>query len=182
MRLFLVGCVSLALLGCSHNDPAPVTPQPQAGAPSNQAPAPSRLADMKTEVCACKDMACTENVEKKWIAKLDNRPPTDDDKRVMAEMSACVSQLATKDVEDFHTGVDACDEVIAAYERYFECDAFKAAGDAAMQAARDGLDAMKQGWASLRDAPQASKDAAATGCNQALDGLRQGAKAMGCTL
>jgi hypothetical protein len=93
MRELIIACVAL---GCAHHDPAaPVPPQPQP--PSNQAPAPSRLADTRTEVCACKDMACTEDVEEKWIARLDNRPPTDDDKRVMAEMSACVSQLATTD-------------------------------------------------------------------------------------
>ena len=80
------------------------------------------------------------------------------------------------------TGVKECDDVIAAYQKYFECDKLKAAGDAAMKAQHDALDAMKQGWAQLKDAPQASKDAAATGCKQALDGMKKGAEAMGCKL
>ncbi len=80
------------------------------------------------------------------------------------------------------TGVKECDEVIAAYTKYFDCDKLKAAGDAAIKAQHDALDAMQKGWGDLKSAPQATKDAMATGCKQALDGLKQGAKAMGCEI
>ena len=80
------------------------------------------------------------------------------------------------------TGVKECDDVIATYAKYFDCDKLKAAGDAAIKAQHDALDAMKNGWGDLKNAPQATKDAMATGCKQALDGLKQGAKAMGCEL
>ncbi len=94
------------------------------------------------------------------------------------------STVATTTVatSGFQTGVQACDDLIAAYEAYMDCDKFKAVGPAAVNAAHDALDAMKQGGEQLRSAPQIAKDAAAAGCRQALDGLRQGALAIGCPL
>jgi hypothetical protein len=55
---------------------------------------------------------------------------------------------------------------------------------AARDAAKQGVEASKQGWAALNSAnvPEASKLAAASGCKQGEDALMQGAKALGCTL
>jgi len=80
------------------------------------------------------------------------------------------------------TGVAACDQLEALYVKWFDCDKVKQAGSAAIAAARDGFDAMKQGWAQLKDAPQAAKDAAQQGCTQGADALEQSARAMGCQL
>jgi hypothetical protein len=80
------------------------------------------------------------------------------------------------------TGVAACDELLGRYERYFECDKFKQSGSAAVAATRDGVTAMKQGFAQLTDAPAAAKDAAREGCTQAIDALTRSARAMGCAL
>ncbi len=75
------------------------------------------------------------------------------------------------------TGVKECDDLMAAYEKLFKCDKMPAA---AKDAQKQGFEAMKSGWAQLKDAPQASKDAAATGCKASMDGIAQSAKAMGC--
>ena len=83
---------------------------------------------------------------------------------------------------DADTGVKECDEVVATYAKYFDCDKFKAGGEAAVKAGHDSLEAMKKGWGDLKSAPQAQKDAMATGCKSALDGLKTSAKAMGCDL
>ncbi len=68
-----------AILGCSHGEPANT---PQSALPSNQAPQPVQqtptpqpetlsISDMANEVCACKDMDCAQEVQKKWAEKAE---------------------------------------------------------------------------------------------------------------
>jgi hypothetical protein len=178
---------------------------------------------MAKEVCACKDMACAQDVQKKWADKMgadkgagDVKEPSEEDKKAIKDMTDCMTKLAMagaggdmkaddkkadegkkmdegakkdeaagggdKMAAGEATGIKECDDLMAAYAKYFECDKFKAAGEAVTKAAHDGFDAMKKGWANLKDAPQAAKDAAVTGCKQGMDAVNQAAKAMGCSL
>jgi hypothetical protein len=79
------------------------------------------------------------------------------------------------------TGVPECDEYVAAIEKFTTCDKVP---QAARDAQKQSLDAMKQGWASLSDpaVPAEAKKAAADGCKTAVDALKQAATASGCTL
>jgi len=77
------------------------------------------------------------------------------------------------------TGVPECDAYVAAIEKFMTCDKVP---QAARDAQKQSLDAMKQGWASLSDpaATPEAKKAAGDGCKTALDGLAQAAKGAGC--
>jgi hypothetical protein len=77
------------------------------------------------------------------------------------------------------TGIAECDQVLALYEKIFECDAFKGMPPEAQEAQRQGLAAWKSSWHS-DTADQ--REAAATGCRAGIDALHQAAKAMDCTL
>jgi hypothetical protein len=79
------------------------------------------------------------------------------------------------------TGVPECDEYVAAIEKFTTCDKVP---QAARDAQKQSLDAMKQGWASLSDpaTPAEAKKAAADGCKTAVDALKQAATASGCAL
>jgi hypothetical protein len=174
------------LLGCRHAEPVAPPPAPAA--------APTGLAELAAEVCACTDLACTDYVQKAWIER-NAKAHVAADKRAMAQLTDCMAALATAaaqagpsaprvaavHVRDTSiTGVAECDELIDAYERYLECDKFRAGNPSAVQAGHAAVDQMKQAWAQLKDAPQASKDAAASGCGQALDGMKQSQQVMGC--
>ena len=80
-----------------------------------------------------------------------------------------------------NSGIPECDSYLAKVEKYMSCDKVP---QAARDAAKQGIEASKQGWAALNGAnvPEASKLAAASGCKQGEDALIQGAKALGCTL
>jgi hypothetical protein len=77
------------------------------------------------------------------------------------------------------TGVPECDEYIAAVEKLMTCDKIP---QAARDAQKQGLDAMKQGWSTLADpnTPPEAKKAAADGCKTAVDAVKQSASAAGC--
>ena len=77
------------------------------------------------------------------------------------------------------TGIAACDDYMKAFEKYMACDAIP---QQTKDMTKQGLDAMKSSWATMKDAPEASKKAAGDSCQAALDGLRQGAKAMNCDI
>jgi len=192
-----IACVVAVVASCGSGQ----KPQPIANVgPPAPAPAPvehkSDMAMMRDEVCRCADAPCLDDVVKKWAAKAsdereEKKEPTEEDMRLAKQMTECATKLMTASMpppppppttSGWTSGVPECDTVIATYERLFDCDALKAAGEAANKAQRDALDAMKRGWGDLKDAPQATKDAMAEGCKQALDGIRQSAAAMGCTL
>lgn len=79
---------------------------------------------------------------------------------------------------DRDTGLPACDQYVAAMERYLQCDKVP-------QAARDGsgqgMAAMKSNWDDTRNMPADARRAANDACRQALDALTQGAAAIGCS-
>jgi hypothetical protein len=158
------------------------------GAPAQQQPA--TLVAKKDDVCACKNLRCVDDVQKKYASRSrdENRPVTDEEKAALEQMTACMKTLVDADrtpdraTRATETGVAECDEAIALYERVFECDKFKEMPADEIKAQRDVLQAMKDGWQPLRDAPIEAKRAAADGCRQAIDGLREAAKAMGCSL
>jgi hypothetical protein len=77
------------------------------------------------------------------------------------------------------TGLAECDAYVAAMDKYMTCDKVP---QSARDAAKQGLDAMKSGWANMGQMPDDAKKAAGDACKQAVDALKQGAEAMGCTL
>jgi hypothetical protein len=77
------------------------------------------------------------------------------------------------------SGLPECDEYVAAMDKYMSCDKVP---QSARDAAKQGLDAMKSGWANMGQMPDDAKKAAGDACKQAIDALKQGASAMGCTL
>jgi hypothetical protein len=78
-----------------------------------------------------------------------------------------------------NTGLAECDAYVAAMDKYMTCDKVP---QSARDAAKQGLDAMKSGWANMGQMPDDAKKAAGDACKQAVDALKQGAEAMGCTL
>jgi hypothetical protein len=79
----------------------------------------------------------------------------------------------------FRTGLPGCDEYIASMERYLQCEKIP---QAARDAARQGVDAMKDGWAQIANLPDDVKQQTNDACKQAVDALKQGATALGCKL
>jgi hypothetical protein len=77
------------------------------------------------------------------------------------------------------SGLPECDEYVAAMDKYLQCDKIP---QATRDAAKQGMDAMKAGWADMGSLPDDVKKQAADGCKQAVDALKQGATALGCTL
>jgi len=77
------------------------------------------------------------------------------------------------------TGLPECDAYVAAMDKYMACDKVP---QSARDAAKQGLDAMKSGWANMGTMPDDAKKSAADACKQAVDALKQGAESMGCTL
>ena len=94
---------------------------------------------------------------------------------------AAAPQPAAK--QDAHAGdaplsasaVKACDDVVTAYQKFLDCDKLKAAGEAAVKAQRDVLEALKQ------QLPATNARTAET-CKLALDALASSAKLIGCEL
>ncbi len=77
------------------------------------------------------------------------------------------------------SGMPECDEYVSAMEKYLACDKIP---QASRDAAKQGIDAMKSGWANVGSMPDDVKKQMADGCKAAVDGLKQGATALGCTL
>ncbi len=164
----VVVVVVACFFGCKHADPASPSPP---SSPSGE------HGGLVTEVCACREMLCVRDVRQRYakmgdpkLSKQELETLTD----CLGKIVAATEEASREDMrtrsdpvggdpppppEEDSTGIPACDDVLVAYAKYFECDTFKAAGPAALKAAHDGFDAMKQGWASLKDAPQATKDA-----------------------
>src|SRR5579883_2003955 len=60
------------------------------------------MGQLAKDVCACKDMACAQDVQKKFAEKqgggdkaADTKEPSDDDKKAMKEMTDCMTKLAS---------------------------------------------------------------------------------------
>jgi hypothetical protein len=58
------------------------------------------IREARDAICACKDMACANEVSKKMAAQASSgdmamEKPTDDDMKVMKEMSECMTKLAS---------------------------------------------------------------------------------------
>jgi hypothetical protein len=148
----------------------------------------TRMQAMRDDVCACKDVPCIEAVAKRYAAQAEGQhdtTPTEEDMRLAQQTSECMQKISATAAPApvvYSSGVAECDRVVARYELLFTCDAFQQLPAEAIRAQRDSLDAMKQTWEQLRDAPPEAKQAAATGCTAALDALAQAAKALGCSL
>jgi hypothetical protein len=160
---------------------------------------------MKDALCACKDSDCVEKVTKdfaSWTKKMEekyknDRKPTEQMMRTGEEMSKCVEAAMTDSSNNsqppastpascakggpIDTGVPECDDYLNAFDEYMSCDKIpQQAKDASCQ----GIEQMKQGWATLKDpsVPAEAKKAAADACQQATEALVQSAQAMGCPL
>jgi hypothetical protein len=77
------------------------------------------------------------------------------------------------------TGLADCDAYVAAMDKYLQCDKIP---QATRDAAKQGMDAMKQGWGDTSALPDDVKKQANDACKQSVDALKQGATALGCTL
>lgn len=77
------------------------------------------------------------------------------------------------------SGLADCDAYVALMDKYLSCDKVP---QATRDASKQGLDAMKSGWANAAGMPDDAKKAANDACKQAGDGLKQAATAIGCTL
>jgi hypothetical protein len=90
MRIAMVVVYGLSL-GCQH-DAAPASPAPAAH---------DELADMAKAICACGDMVCAKDVEKRW-AKLDDKlredaQLTDAEKKTVADIHDCLTEILARD-------------------------------------------------------------------------------------
>jgi hypothetical protein len=168
------------VLACACGAPAkqqPTTPSPQ-----------NEIVAIKDEICRCKDVACVDAVSKQYSRSRSDddksKAPTDEEMAAVKQMTTCIQTLVEADRRPTlrlnGTGVAECDEVIAAYERLYECDVFQNDMPAAAQdATRKGLETLKSSW---RFDDDAAKDTTRARCIAALDGIQQSAKAMGCPL
>ncbi|MCA9674949.1 MAG: hypothetical protein KC464_07945, partial [Myxococcales bacterium] len=95
------------------------------------------------------------------------------------ELGQAQCNLGSGALTVFTTGLPDCDRYLQVIERYLQCPKVP---QAARDAARQGIDAMKQGWADMSGVPDEARRAANDACRQAVDAVRQGASAMGCSL
>ncbi len=77
------------------------------------------------------------------------------------------------------TGIPGCDQYLTLMDGYLRCDKIP---QATRDAARQGMEAMKQGFRDMGNLPDDVKKQTHDACLQAVDALRQGAQAMGCAL
>lgn len=77
------------------------------------------------------------------------------------------------------TGLADCDAYVAAMDKYQACDKVP---QATRDAAKQGMDAMKQAWGNVGALPDDVKKQTNDACKTAVDALKQGATALGCTL
>ncbi len=150
----------------------------------------AELTDLHDAACACQDDACAFQV----VADFDALYPrleatnssTADAQRSMElidAMGTCLERFAPGD-DDLETGSDSsgmasCDAYVAAMERYLECDKIP---QKSRDAARQGIEAMRSGWANAEDFPDDVRQQMRDGCQSALDALTRGATALGCPL
>ncbi len=162
------------------------------------------LADMKAmdaSMCACRDAACIDRIDKRYADfmkrmedKYKNKAPSAKMMEIGEHMAKCMTDAMGGEsssraggpgidsaASDGPTGVPECDEYLKTFDRYIACDKIP---QAAIDANKEGIAQMKQGWAMLRDpnVPVEAKKAAGDACRQAVDALKQSAAAMGCSL
>jgi hypothetical protein len=142
-----------------------------------------RVRALATIKAQCGTGDALAEVEKAWPAwkKLEG-------KKKKAQSTACTEQAATLESETATcassgvrvvTGVPSCDLYLAKIESYLRCEKVP---QAARDGARQGVDAMKAGWGSVKDLPEEARKAVADACAQAVEALGQGARAMGCSI
>jgi hypothetical protein len=160
---------------------------------------------MDTAMCACKDAACVDQVEKDFadfMRRMEKKyvghvRPDEAMMKLGAHMATCMSDAmsdkagvgvapsspapAATASASAPTGVAECDQYLSAFDRYMACPKIP---QEAKDASKAGVAEMKEGWAMLRDpgVPPEAKKAAADACREAVSALRQSAKAMGCPL
>jgi hypothetical protein len=105
------------------------------------------------------------------------------------EQAACAAQVATLRPQLasaaclggplLSTGLPECDAYLLALDRYLQCPQVPVELRAQT---RDSIEAVREGWAMLRDpsVPAEARAAARDGCQAARDALAQGMKALGC--
>ncbi len=76
-------------------------------------------------------------------------------------------------------GIAGCDDYVAKMEAYVRCDRVP---QAARDAARQGIEAMRQAWGDTTTMSETSRQAAGDGCKAASAAIVEAAEAMGCTL
>jgi hypothetical protein len=155
----------------------------------------------KDDVCACRDRACVDEVEKtmmEWAMKnmdlFKKMKPTKaqdvEADQISEAMDACKEKLEPERdpiVRSFpsgKTGSPECDEYLATFDKVVTtcADKLGPALDAMKQSREAQAEAFQQ-WATLDDASfQATVEAAASGCKAANDAVRQSARSMGCKL
>ncbi|MCA9674313.1 MAG: hypothetical protein KC464_04650, partial [Myxococcales bacterium] len=151
------------------------------------------LAALRDSACACQDTACAEHVQRQFGDFADRYRDVhgDDDQNQRATLLAqqameCLMNVAAGAGDDTSdavpvawttTGVPGCDQYVAEVEQYLSCDKVP---QAARDAARQGLDAMKQGWGDMSGVPDDVKQQAGDACLQAVDAMKQAEAAMGC--
>lgn len=156
-----------------------------------------RMRQAQIDMCACKDVACTDRVQRD-IDRLvgdrrdddmdgdrDDDDDDDDDKmsetdrtlmtRLSREAGAC--RMAVRRQFAPKSGIDECDQYIEITEWYMTCDAIP---QAARDGMKQGMDAMQAAWADNQNLPDEARQAMADGCRAAVDAIRQSAAAMGC--
>ncbi len=153
-----------------------------------------RMRQAQLDMCACKDVACVERVQRdvdRLVGKLDlddDRDFDDDDdedklsesdrtlmSRLSREAAACRTAVRRQFAP--RSGIAECDQYIEITEWYMECDAIP---QAARDGMKQGMDAMQQAWADNQNLPDEARSAMADGCRAAVDAIKQSAAAMGC--
>ena len=109
-------------------------------------------------------------------------------KRIFERMQECIASVAetspkapspTSARRAGGTGLPACDAYIETMEKYLACDKIP---QATRDAARQGIELMKQGWGDVESLPDSVKEQTNDACRDSVDALHQGARALGCKL
>lgn len=91
-----------------------------------------------------------------------------------AEVASCEQSASS-----LGGGLPECNRYISEVEKFIRCDKVP---QAARDATKQGLDAMKSAWSDVAGMPEEARRAAEDSCKQATDALHQGASAMGCPM
>lgn len=190
-------CVMTACGGAP--DPAPAPPAPPANtsepvrepAPDPRAAAITELTSIRNDACRCTDDGCSARVRDDYerfrarhgAAGEPSGEPDDPVDTLHAELSQCLGERLAggghAPAWTGTTGLPECDDFVRAMDAYLACDKVP---QAARDGAREGLEALRAGWAEISQLPPEAKRATADGCLQAVEALRQSAAAMGCPM
>lgn len=147
---------------------------------------------IKDQACACKDKACADAVQERFMAwARDNASTSNDDQlsKLAMEASECMVKAMTDSNGTYNyygsydaapagaTGMAACDEYIGLVDRLSYCSAYP---QSSRDAIRDSIEAMRKGWGDPAYMSDYMRESTNESCRMMVESMRQTMSSLGC--